>query len=281
MAFLRLLAAFVAVVCVAPAAWAAGVYHWCYMQYGVVGDAAGGEVTRYYTGFVAAPVNDETAIYNDFRDHLEANYDVAGNPLGDCLFGANRSDALRSFNQDIGRNRRQGIRIVRTGWTWSGRDLRGASASWREHTIFAVQSADVVAPRKRKPRPADESETETADKETEVKQTKYVACYALVRAERHYRDRTSRWLTVYTTVKPSVIDAETTAEDADYIFRLHLEEVHGSGISVFTIANGGCVIATSPIKARAMVARVVRETGADREGSTKKTGCDHPDWLNF
>ena len=166
MAFLRLLAAFVAVACVAPAAWAAGVYHWCYAQTGLQGSAG---ATRYYSGIIFAEAVDGSAISNDFWDHVQAKYNPTGNLTANtCNRADTRSDAARARDNDIVVARKANTGTVRTGWTWQGRDLRGPSASWREHTIFAVQSADVVAPRKRKPRPAAESEAETADT--------YVAC---------------------------------------------------------------------------------------------------------
>lgn len=76
-----------------------------------------------------------------------------------------------------------------------------------------------------------------ADEETEAekKADTYAACYAIVAGS----SGDSTWF--YTTSIPQVVPSGLTEEDADHMFRLHVQEDHTG----FTVIDGGCVLGGS------------------------------------
>ena len=148
MAFLRLLAAFVAVACATPAAWAD--YFYCHAEDGYAESADG--VTRYFSGVFYVSDNDFTArssIGIAWGKHLAANYEQP--QATNCLWEGTKADAVDEVNDMIAFARRVGHRVVNTGWKWAGRGLRsalhGASApAWRQHMVFADNHGATTEP---------------------------------------------------------------------------------------------------------------------------------------
>lgn len=126
MAFLRLLAAVVAVAFSTPAAWAADAYHWCYMQVGVNDNA-----TRYYSDFSYADTGKSAAISIAFRRYVRTNYDRTTG--SHCSWEYRRDDAAKARDQSMNRSR-SFARIVTLGWTQGGATPSQQTTQTRDET---------------------------------------------------------------------------------------------------------------------------------------------------
>lgn len=230
MAFLRLLAAFVAVACATPAAWAD--YFYCHAEDGYAESADG--VTRYFSGVFYVSDNDFTArssIGIAWGKHLAANYEQP--QATNCLWEGTKADAVDEVNDMIAFARRVGHRVVNTGWKWAGRGLRsalhGASApAWRQHMVFADNHG------------GDDAEA-------------YVGCYIVAY---YFVDDTQFSMETTTMRKP--VKTTVSVSDAQELWHLHHVEDHGLKPDYGYRLR--CYRNASAVEVRLSIANGVRET---------------------